>query len=256
MSSAEAIAHAFSAAVDAELPGLLSRVHLTGSAGTDDWRAGRSDVDLVFLLGRELVEGDIRVLRRLHADSTASCTVDGIYLTAGQLATGPDAVTRAPQSVDGVFTVDLPGAQLTWVTWLEVEAGRTLDGGAVIPLFPDTAERAARSSRHNLRDYWLRLGRRAGIQSRFLPRGARVPASSVAWVALGPPRLVMTIEDGVVASKTQAGRFAAQQWPQFASLLGRVIEYRATGTGAFTNADAREALALLRACVDRGTRYS
>jgi len=254
--NAEQIARAFIGRVEAELPGLVSRVHLTGSAGTGDWRAGRSDVDLVVVVAREITAEEAVALRRLHASTRRDCIVDGVYLTAAQLAAGPDLITSAPQSVDGRFATGVRGAQLTWVTWLEVEAGHTLDGQPVGPLFSDTADRAARASRDNLSDYWGRLGRHSRRILLPLPGVVPVPAGAVAWVTLGPPRLVMTIEDGVIASKTDAGLFASAEWPEYSALIDRVLVYRATGTGRFTAADARAALGLLRACIHRGTRYS
>lgn len=253
MSDAHTIARGFVAAINAELPGLVRRVYVTGSAGTDDWHHGRSDVDLVVELSREAHAADASVLTRLHAQSRSKTVVDGIYLTTDQLAAGPDAVASAPQSIDGRFALQVSGAQLTWVTWMELEVGRSLDGDGMEARFDDVAGRAARASRENLRSYWLPLGRRAAFRTRLLPPFLPAPASAVAWVTLGPPRLIVTIEDHVVVTKSEAGRFAAQQWPQFAPLLERVLEYRASGQGRFTVADARSALALLRACVERGT---
>ncbi|MGN7799112.1 aminoglycoside adenylyltransferase domain-containing protein [Leifsonia sp. 22587] len=68
-------------------------------------------------------------------------------------------------------------------------------------------------------------------------------------MALGPIRLVATIETGDVLSKTAAAAFAAERWPEHAELLERVVRDRAGERQEFTAADGREALTLLRKCV-------
>jgi len=225
-----------------ELPvGLVERVHITGSAISGDWHEGRSDVDVVLQLARPL---DVN-LTTVHSHFKQ---LDAVYLTAGELAAGPDQTAVAPQAIAGRFEPAKPGAQLTWVTWLELELGATLDGGTVAPVFPDTAVRAVGASRRNLLEYWKPLGAAARLKFALL----RPSAADVAWLALGPARLVITIEQGRIASKTEAGEFAAAQWPENADLLDRVIRYRSTGDGTFSRGDARQALDLLDLCVERG----
>jgi hypothetical protein len=92
----------------------------------------------------------------------------------------------------------------------------------------------------------------AGIKFSALPPSR----TDMMWITLGPPRLVATIEQGRILSKTQAGEFAAKKWPEYAELIGRVLTSRATGDGSFSRTDARQALALLRRCAEHGTRYS
>lgn len=246
---AERVARSFASELAAAAPGLARRVHVTGSAITGDWHEGRSDVDLVVECDRALTATEAGALERLHRSHSG---LDVLYVTAEQLAAGPDLVTVAPQAIAGKFSAAKAGAQLTWVTWLELEAGAMLDGAAVGPLFEDTASKAAQASKRNLRDYWLPLGRMAGIKFAALAP----TASDMMWITLGPPRLVATIEQGRILSKTQAGEYAAQKWPEYAELIGRVLQFRATAEGSFSRSDARHALGLLRRCVEHGSRYS
>lgn len=240
--AARALIDDFTVRLERAVPKLLERVVATGSAQTDDWRPDRSDVDVVVVTTRPVTAEDTDALTALHAGGR----VDGLYLTPEQLAAGPDSVTSAPQVVHGRFRFDQPGDQLTWVTWLELE-----QGGAH-PLFADTAARAALASRLNLVAYWSRVGRRGMFRARFRRGTSLVPGGAVEWIVLGPPRLVVTIEQGRVVSKSDAGRLAAEQWPEHRELIERVLRFRDGGEERFTVRDARGALALLRMCVERG----
>lgn len=246
---AERIARSFESALNSAIPALVDRVHVTGSAITDDWHEGRSDVDLVLRLTRAATARELAALGPLHRHFDR---LDAIYLTTDQLRAGPDTVKQAPQAIAGSFSATKAGAQLTWVTWLEVEAGATLDGGPVERFADNVAERASEASRRNMREYWLPLAKMAAIK--FAAVGPS--ATDMMWMTLGPPRLVATIEQGRILSKSEAGEFAAREWTAFAELIGRVLHARATGQGRFSRSDARQTLQLLRECADRTSRYT
>jgi len=234
-------------------PGLVSRAIVTGSAAAGDWHPGVSDIDVVFVVTRDPAE-DLPALAELHAASDPH--IDGVYLTESELAHGPDTVQTAPQVVEGVLVSALAGAQLSWITWRELESGvqAIVDGGDVIwtPVadrHPGAREGVVAHSRDNLLDYWRPIG--DGLQKELDDREEDAPLRSetVRWVTLGPIRLVATLETGEVLSKTAAAAFAAERWPEHAELLRRVARDRAGHRQLFTVRDGREALALLRACV-------
>jgi hypothetical protein len=52
-----------------------------------------------------------------------------------------------------------------------------------------------------------------------------------------------------VLTKSAAGDYAAQRWPEHAELLRRAVRDRAGERQEFTVRDGRQALELLRACV-------
>lgn len=234
-------------------PGLVSRAVVTGSAVAGDWHPGVSDIDVVFIVTRDPVD-DLPALAELHAASQPH--IDGVYLTESEIARGPDMVQTAPQVVEGVLVSALAGAQLSWITWRELESGvqGIVDGGDVIwsPVsdrHPRTAEGVVAFSRDNLLDYWQRIGDGLEAEIADRPDDGPVRSETVRWVALGPIRLVATIETGDVLSKTAAAAFAAERWPEHAELLERTVRDRAGERQEFTVRDARQALALLRSCV-------
>ncbi|WP_348786911.1 nucleotidyltransferase domain-containing protein [Leifsonia sp. NPDC080035] len=234
-------------------PGLVSRAIVTGSAVAGDWHHGVSDIDVVFVVTRD-PKDDLEALAGLHAASDPH--IDGVYLTESEIARGPDAVQTAPQVVEGVLVSALEGGQLSWVTWRELEDGvqGVVDGGDVIwsptaDRHPDVAEGVVTFSRENLIEYWGPLGDGAEAEIADRPDDGPVRSETVRWLALGPIRLVATLETGRILSKTAAARFAQERWPEHADLLDRVVRDRAGDRQTFTAGDAREAIALLRACV-------
>jgi len=235
-------------------PGLVSRAVVTGSAATGDWHPGVSGIDVVFVVTRDPVN-DLPALAELHAASDPH--IDGVYLTESELARVPEVVQTAPQVVEGVLVSQLEGAQLSWITWRELESGvqGVVDGGDVIwtPVadrYAGTQEGVVAFSRQNLLDYWQRIGESLEQELAGREEGSPLRPETVRWVALGPIRLVATIDTGEVLSKTAAADYAAERWPEHAELLQRAVRDRAGDRQEFTVRDGRQALELLRACVD------
>ncbi|WP_431220519.1 aminoglycoside adenylyltransferase domain-containing protein [Leifsonia xyli] len=231
----------------------MSRAVVTGSAAAGDWHPGVSDIDVVFVVTRDPVD-DLPALAELHAASDPH--IDGVYLTESEIARGPDVIETAPQVVEGVLVSQLAGAQLSWLTWRELESGvqGVVDGGDVIwtPVsdrHPRAAEGVVEFSRENLRGYWQDVGDGVERELSERPDDGPVRAETVRWVAFGPIRMAATLETGEVLSKTAAASFAAERWPEHADLLDRVVRDRAGERQEFTAQDGREAVALLRKCV-------
>lgn len=230
---------------------------MTGSATLNDWQHGVSDIDLVLIISRPADPDDLAAIAELHAASKQGTPIDGIYLTESELAAGPDELEAVPQVVSGELVASESGGELSWVTWLEIENGVELtfpDAGAPRwkpshRRFPHAREGAARFSKQNLENYWAPLGKRSRELLADRPATAIANAETVRWIALGPSRLVATMESGLVLSKTEAARFASDKWPDFSDLLGRAVASRAGEDVQFTVADARLAIALLEKCV-------
>lgn len=239
------------------LPDLLQRVIIVGSAALGDWKPGRSDVDLVMVVDRRLTSAELTIAAQVHAQTKQSRPVDGIYLTEQQLIDGPEVVLTAPQVVDGQLTAEQLGGELTWVTWREIELGIesevTVDGvtswARSERRYPHALEGARRFSRENLSSYWMPLGVESRTRLDALAPEADVNARTVEWIALGPARLLATIETGAIISKSRAAEFASARWPEYADVLTRAAASRDGADVTFAAADAAMALDLLDRCV-------
>ena len=107
--------------------------------------------------------------------------------------------------------------------------------------------------RGNLASYWAALADSwtDALDSGEVGAGA-VPGDVVIWTVLGPSRLVATIETRRVISKTEAGRFVARRWPDYASLAEKCIRARAGSAATWTVQDARDAVQVVRLNVEAG----
>lgn len=256
--TAEQLVHAFAREHRRRLPGLLGSIVMTGSATLDDWHPGISDIDLVLTTTRPVAVDDLPVIAELHAVPEAGTPIDGLYLTESQLAAGPDAIEAVPQVIAGELVAAEQGGELTWVAWHEMGHGvesRVSDEGTSAwrpstRRFPGALGGARAFSRRNLVEYWAPLGSETLEQLSGRPGAASVNPVAVRWIALGPARLVATIERGLILSKTEAARFASRKWPEFEDLLSRAVASRAGENVEFTVNDARRAIALLEYCVE------
>lgn len=230
---------------------------MTGSATLDDWRPGISDIDLVLITTRPVTADDLPVIAELHTVPERGTPIDGLYLTESQLEAGPEAIDHAPQVIGGeLFPVE-GGGELTWVTWCEIENGvesTVCDEGASAwqpseRRFPGALDGAKAFSRRNLAGYWAPLGSETREQLSGRAETASVNPVALRWIALGPARLVATVERGLILSKTEAARFASRKWPEFQDLLSRAVASRAGEEVKFTVNDARRAIDLLERCI-------
>lgn len=247
--AAARLAHAHLAAVDVAAPGLVAALWITGSAASDDFRPGRSDVDFVAATARPPTPADLAVLARVHAVPDRPF-FDGLYVPAAALADPPSAEEPVPHVVDGVFSTDRCG-QCTPVGWLELrEHGIAVRGPAPAELVAAPDPETLRGwLLGNLRGYWA--AEAGAVERALADRPADRPASAdgVTWLVLGAPRLHATLATGAVIAKSDAGRYAARHFPAWAELAGRCVAWRRGDDVSFTTADGLAAAALVRAVV-------
>ncbi len=238
-------------AIDAAVPGLVSGLYLVGSLALGDFQPGRSDIDFVAVTSRALVDDDVTMLREVHAGLVTSASFDGVYLDGHELASPPDDERPAPHTLHGEFKAGQPCSQLTPVTWAEFSRyGVTLRGRTPSQL----GVRPAPARLHywtlgNLAGYWQRLADQGEKTLRGREPHAEANAETVAWSLLGCPRLHFTLATGDIASKSAAGSYAADIFPDYAELIEAARTWRATGAGAFTTSDALRSVEFVRAVI-------
>jgi hypothetical protein len=242
------------AAVDHAAPGLVEGVYLTGSAVLDDFRPG-SDLDLLVVTSRPVIGDDAGALAQAHRTPPGEPHLDGVYLDRARLAAQPDDEPVAPQVVEGEWSTDRSCGQLNPVLWLTLlRYGVALRGPAVSALglsLPDAARRR-RWNLANLASYWAPLADRIRDVAGGLPADARLDAErteTTAWTVLGPPRLHYTLAHDDVISKTAAGGYVVERFPQWTALARRAVDWRAGGSVAFTAAESLAAAALTSAVI-------
>jgi hypothetical protein len=245
-------------AMDAALPGLVQMLYLTGSVALGDYRPPHSDVDFLAVTGRTLRDRELDIVAAIHAELPHRPHLDGVYLDRAALAREPDDEPVQPHVLQGVFHADQHCGELNPVLWLTLARyGITVRGPrtASLGLRTDRA-RLTRWNLDNLTAYWVPLAER--MQNRMATRPGDGPVDSgiVCWTVLGPARLHYTLSTGDVTSKSRAGRYVAEHFPDWADLADRSVSYRHGRDVTFTASDAVAAAALTMAVVrDAWTRW-
>jgi hypothetical protein len=239
--------------LDAVLPGAW--VYLTGSAALDDWRPGRSDLDILTVTGRALTETDLDALGALHARMPGRPYRDAVYVHRDELGARPSPGTPGvPHAIDGAFRRS--GQVPEPVLWATVHRHKlTVRGPAAASLGIEPDPRWLREwNLDNLTSYWRPWAADARLRLESLPPDAPLPAFVAAWGALGPGRLQATIATGRIISKTAAADYTAEHFPGYAGLLARVKTWRlGDETIAFTVADGRACCDLVEAVASQPT---
>jgi predicted nucleotidyltransferase len=237
--------------LERQLPGQVVGIYLVGSVALGDYRPGRSDIDTVTVLRRELNQADDESLVHVHDAVSEGArenapAYDTTYVPLSWLTKAPDPDAVTPFSLDGRLRLGEAAPQLVPVTWLELTRSVRVLGPdpRTLAVFLDDA--ALRTwTLGNLQGYWARTAAdaRAAVQSRPVDAPAR--GDGVTWLVLGAPRLHATLATGEVISKSTAGEYAAQQWPHFAELARRCVDWRHGRDARFTTTDALAAADLV-----------
>jgi hypothetical protein len=203
---------------------LISGLHLIGSIADGDFRPGRTDLDFVAVLSRELTDEDAEALVLVHRSYRTDPTLpslDGIWLTAGELRAGPDAIADGPTSQQGDFVISARGNRNP-VTWHALPDAVTLIGHLDRAALWQDRDRLITWVRDNAATYWRRwLSDASGLSPAMLGRALPM------WGVLGMSRLAYATATGQIASKSAAGEWALTAFdPRWHPIIEEALAYR------------------------------
>ena len=226
------------ARLDRVLPGRIEGFYVVGSACMGAFREGRSDVDFVAIVDRDLTRAELARLQAVHAGRWASALVhdlglsrrwplvaNGMYLRPGDLARSPLEVTPLAGHVSGRFRVaQRHGFDVNPVTWhVLARHGVALRGPAREQLrIRNDAGELRGWTLDNLNSYWRRWvdsARGTGV-SRATMRATMLGRRYTTAGVFGAPRLHHTIATGGIASKEAAAGYALEVFdPRWRGLI-------------------------------------
>ncbi len=216
----------FLGGLDRALPGRIEGFYVVGSASLGAFRPGRSDLDFVAVLARELDQAELDELRRCHRRSCAAAVLrsgahvpprwplicNGIYLRWGDLRRSPLEVAPIAAHVAERFSVG-SGFDANPVTWRTL-AQRGVPARGPHPdqlsVHDDPAE-LRRWTLGNLNGYWRWWSR--AVSGRDRMAAMALLRRFAAWGVLGAPRLHYTLHTGEITSKEQAAQHALDVFP-------------------------------------------
>lgn len=228
---------------------LIQGLHLTGSIADGDFRPGRSDLDFVAVLSRQLTDDDAEALVVVHRSYRTDPTLpslDGVWLTADELRAGPDAVADGPTSQLGDFVVVARGNRNP-VTWFSLTDAVTLIGELDRDALWQDRDRLVSWARENADSYWRRwLASASGLSPAMFGRALPM------WGVLGISRLHYTQATGQIASKSAAGEWALTAFdPRWRLIIEEALACRRGEPSKYRNpfARRRDALAFVETAI-------
>ena len=213
------------AALEAALPGFLTGLYLHGSIGFGGEFHATSDIDFVATCTRRATDADVAVLRHMHSELARrwpSPAYDGFYVLESDLAGPPEDVPDVPGVLHEWFDVG-QHADITLVTWHELRShGVTVHGPRLADLVVHADEPGLRAAtRENLETFW-----RAQLAAmEHHPREASLPQAAE-WGGLGPARLHHLLATGRLTSKSGAGRWALEAFPEHREIVAEALRVR------------------------------
>jgi hypothetical protein len=215
-SSVHELVTAYLDLIDAEAPGLIAGLYLTGSIALGDFRLRQSDVDFVAVTATPPDSAVLTALERVHTSLNGLAPrrlFEGIYVTWDDLRRDPAACAPVPYSHDRQFVPagDFEISPVTWATLarhgVRVRGPQT----SALTVWDDPVA-LDRWTRQNLESYWRPwVARRRRLASREGLASIRPWATE--WGVLGVSRLHYTLRTGAITSKYGAGLDAMRRFP-------------------------------------------
>jgi predicted nucleotidyltransferase len=207
--------------LDRRAPALITDVYIVGSLALDDARPEKSDIDIILVrqdtaTNEESMEA-LRPVMELMGARYPRPALDGIVLSRADLA-GGHAAMKGPRPVifEGKVTLHEEGSARNPVTWQVLrQGGITWRGTPVSELHLHDDPAGLRAwTQGNLRSYWQPwLAKSRSVLSPFGIWSLR--PDFVEWGVLGVTRLHATLATGKVVSKTGAGQYALETFPDY-----------------------------------------
>ncbi|TQN32717.1 nucleotidyltransferase-like protein [Haloactinospora alba] len=246
----QTLTEAFLHNVDAESPGLVEGLYLTGSVALDDFRPHTSDVDFVVVTSRSPSGSDREALRRAHSRTRAQVPrpqFNGIHVTWEDLTRDPMSCGPVVSVLGGKFRKG-SGADVNPATWhILAERGVTVRGPLPVELAVwDEPESLRAWALGNLDEQWRRWRAKAG--KLVSPRGlAALGSLAPSWSVLSVSRVHFTLRTGEITSKSAAGMYALHAFPErWQRIVNECLRIRRDGRrpSLYENSLARRRAAL------------
>ena len=217
--------------------GLVTGLYLRGGVGFGEWVPGRSDVDFVATLAHRPSASEVDALRRAHevvAASHPGVPFDGPHLLAEDLRADPRGCPDVPCVLHHLFEEEQTVHDGV-VCWHELARhGVTVVGVPHHELGIWTSQDALVGfTRDNLDTYWRSNAEALAAMPR---EGASEDACE--WCVLGVARLHHLLVTGEMTTKSGAGRWGLDHYPErFHRVLREALRIRSGGGDEYRGDD-------------------
>ncbi|MCK9152611.1 aminoglycoside adenylyltransferase domain-containing protein [Methanobacterium alcaliphilum] len=213
-----------------ELPDLLESFYLIGSLVLNDYHAGKSDVDFVAVIKRDMNPRELSILGKIHKEINhkySKTTLEGSYVTSRQLSNlnnmGPAVYFDGRQ-----IRNDLNSGNVGIITWfiLKNYSISVIGKSAGYYISNIDVDELIDYVNLNVNTYWVNWTEQASktisIESIFI-----LFEQGVEWGVLGISRLYYTMHKKDVVSKYDAGEYVLKNTPiSFERIIKEALRIR------------------------------
>jgi hypothetical protein len=198
--------------LDAELPGVVEAVYITGSPTSGDLQPAPSDIDFVAVTEHALGERERAHLAALHdrlQRAHPRPPLEGVYATWDELGSALDELPALPTLTVGQRGLQtVPTNPLTWLNLKRCGLRLRGPGPRSLPISDDLADLRNWSMSH-LTGYWSAWLRDAHRPTRTAASTLRT--MGVVWGVTGAGRAIYTLATGELGSRTDAMAFVRER---------------------------------------------
>jgi hypothetical protein len=218
---------AYLQAFHAQFPYVMSGFYLHGSIALGAFEPEWSDIDSVAILKRPLSDIDIQTVKNIHQELIISYDkwqLEVSYLLAEDL--GQESHPPRPNFHDGELSMgNFEANDVTW--WLLKHKGIAVYGE--IPDFEVDWDRLIRKMHENMNSYWQSF--------KTDPRRLLWIFSDygIQWVVLGILRQYYSFCEQDITSKTGAGAYGIQRFPDYQRIIQEAIRLRQNKARLYQN---------------------
>lgn len=214
-----------------DLPDLMESFYLTGSIVLNDFHEGKSDVDFVAVINREMNSKDLSNLKKIHKGIRSKyrkIVLEGSYITPQQIGKSDKDVGPAIYFDGKKIRHDHKSGNASIITWVMLKKyGMTLIGKKPEHYIPNIdINDLVTYVKLNVNSYWVNWTERA---AKTLSKQGIFTLSpqGVEWGVLGISRLYYTMHEGDVTSKYQAGEYVLERIPiKFENIVKEALRIR------------------------------
>ncbi len=210
-------------------PGLVTGLYLRGGTGFGEWVPGQSDIDFVATLAHRPDTAEVEALRVAHeqvAEVHPHVAFDGPHVLASDLAADPARCPDVPTVLGRLFE-PADAVHDGVVAWHELAwHGLGVVGPPLADLRVWTSKARLRDfTRSNLDTYW-----RANAEALTAMPSEGASAQACCWCVLGVTRLHHLLVTGAMTTKSGAGRWGLDLYPErFHRVLREALSIRSAG---------------------------
>jgi len=227
----EVVVNHYLKAFNEKLPDLVESFYIGGSIALDDYHAGKSDVDFVCLINRDLEISEMKIIEEVHKEIISKHpkkVLDGSYVLTEQFGKLDEDIGPTIYFDGKKIKYDGKSGNVGIVTWFILKKyGITLVGKTPEHYIPPIDSNDLVSYvQLNANTYWANWTERAS--KKFSVNGLlTLSGRKVEWGVLGISRLYYTLHEKDIVSKYDAGKYVLERVPsKFSRILKEALRIR------------------------------